>query len=207
MNKSQKIRDLFTKKPDIKPADVAKKFSAPLSLVYRLRKEVQEANAAAAQREEDVKEIRRKRVTLTAGQFLVAKKLGIDPFEYAKEAAKHAPEPSIDLSATEGEEDEGATWTATSNDAGDIVATLTERGHRYGKFSGHAQVTQEIKRVMTRHAHATGRTFTDSQWEALEMIAHKIGRIVNGDPNYADSWVDIAGYAKLVADELQGVER
>jgi hypothetical protein len=34
------------------------------------------------------------------------------------------------------------------------------------------------------------------------MIAHKIGRILNGDPNYADSWIDIAGYAQLVADRL-----
>jgi hypothetical protein len=99
------------------------------------------------------------------------------------------------------------TWTATANDHGEIVATLTERGHRYGKFSGHAQVTQGIKRIMAEHARANDKTFTDSQWEALEMIAHKIGRIVNGDPDYADSWIDIAGYAKLVADELQGVER
>jgi hypothetical protein len=45
------------------------------------------------------------------------------------------------------------------------------------------------------------------QREALEMIAHKIARIINGDPNYADSWVDIAGYAKLVADRLGGTER
>jgi hypothetical protein len=36
------------------------------------------------------------------------------------------------------------------------------------------------------------------------MIAHKLGRIVNGDPNYVDSWVDIAGYATLVAKRLQG---
>ena len=39
------------------------------------------------------------------------------------------------------------------------------------------------------------------------MIAHKIGRILNGDPNYADSWVDIAGYAQLVANELEGIIR
>ena len=31
--------------------------------------------------------------------------------------------------------------------------------------------------------------------------------IINGDPNYIDSWVDIAGYATLVADRLNGVER
>ena len=30
----------------------------------------------------------------------------------------------------------------------------------------------------------------------------KIGRILNGDPNYHDSWHDIVGYSKLTADEL-----
>ena len=33
------------------------------------------------------------------------------------------------------------------------------------------------------------------------------GRIVNGDQHYADSWIDIAGYAKLVADRLEGITR
>ena len=81
-----------------------------------------------------------------------------------------------------------------------IDATLTERGKRYGEFSGHARITQELKRAMI----GSGRwdNLSDSQREALEMIAHKIGRILNGDPNYHDSWHDIVGYAKLVADEL-----
>jgi hypothetical protein len=39
----------------------------------------------------------------------------------------------------------------------------------------------------------------------LDMICHKIGRIINGDPDYADSWHDIAGYAQLVANRLNGV--
>ena len=43
----------------------------------------------------------------------------------------------------------------------------------------------------------------DDQREALEMIAHKIARILNGDPNYADNWIDIAGYATLVANRLE----
>lgn len=89
----------------------------------------------------------------------------------------------------------------------DIVSTLTDRGQRYGLFSGQAQITQELKRVMARHATSLNKTFTDTQWEALEMIAHKIGRIVNGDADHTDSWIDIAGYAKLVADQLQGIER
>lgn len=88
-----------------------------------------------------------------------------------------------------------------------IQALLNERGERYGKFRNLAQVTQELKRVMTRHAHAVGSTFSDSQWEALEMIASRIGRLVNGDSSHIDSWEDIAGYAMLIADELRGVER
>lgn len=87
----------------------------------------------------------------------------------------------------------------------DIATTLTERGNRYGKFTGHARVTQHLKQVM--FAYKNRQELDDDMIEALEMIAHKIGRILNGDPHYADSWIDIAGYAKLVADRLEGVER
>lgn len=82
----------------------------------------------------------------------------------------------------------------------DIAATLTQRGNRYGKFTGHAKITQDLKRVM--HETNNWKILTDDQKESLEMVAHKIGRILNGDPNYDDSWVDIAGYTKLVADRL-----
>ncbi|ANI79024.1 DUF6378 domain-containing protein [Sphingobium sp. EP60837] len=82
----------------------------------------------------------------------------------------------------------------------DIAATLEERGSRYGRFDKHAAVTQGIKTVLF-DCRARSSLAPD-QVEALEMIAHKLGRIVNGDPDYADSWVDIAGYAKLVADRL-----
>jgi hypothetical protein len=36
------------------------------------------------------------------------------------------------------------------------------------------------------------------------MICHKIGRAINGDPDYDDTWVDMAGYPQLVADRLRG---
>lgn len=81
-----------------------------------------------------------------------------------------------------------------------IDAVLAERGSRYGNFEDHARITQSLK-----HEIRQGESYTkmeDDMVEALDMIAHKIGRIVNGDPRYADSWVDIAGYAKLVADRL-----
>lgn len=83
----------------------------------------------------------------------------------------------------------------------DINVTLAERGSRYGEFSEHARITQAIKSAMmdspnwSRLAH--------DQKEALEMIAHKAGRILNGDPDFHDSWHDIIGYTRLVADRLQ----
>lgn len=89
----------------------------------------------------------------------------------------------------------------------DVDSVLTERGTRYGRFTDHAAVTQSLKFVVWRHLNARNMQLDPDQQEALDMICHKIGRIVNGDPNYADSWVDIAGYAKLVADRLEGVAR
>jgi hypothetical protein len=99
------------------------------------------------------------------------------------------------------------TWTATANDQGEIVALLTERGHEYGPFRDGAALMQGMKRLMADHARAHDKTFSDDQWEALEMIVHKIGRIVNGNPDKVDHWKDIAGYAMLVADRLEGTAR
>ncbi len=88
-----------------------------------------------------------------------------------------------------------------------VDAVLAERGSRYGRFIDHASITQALKEAINQHLTAHNKILEDDQTEALEMICHKIGRIVNGDPDYADSWTDIAGYAQLVADRLQGVIR
>lgn len=85
-----------------------------------------------------------------------------------------------------------------------IDTTLAERGARYGTFTGHAEISQALKATIAAFVAARNCTLAPDQREALAMIAHKIARILNGDPDYADSWVDIAGYAKLVADRLEG---
>ena len=79
-----------------------------------------------------------------------------------------------------------------------LAEILNERGCRYGEFKDHAKVTQELKKIIQRY----DEKLSDSQMEALEMIMHKIGRILNGDPDYDDSWIDISGYATLIANEL-----
>jgi uncharacterized ferritin-like protein (DUF455 family) len=82
----------------------------------------------------------------------------------------------------------------------DINNTLQERGNRYGDFEDHADITQALKAVHNTFLKSKGRVLSAAHQEALEMIYHKIGRILNGDPNYKDSWHDIAGYAKLGED-------
>ena len=85
-----------------------------------------------------------------------------------------------------------------------VDATLAERGTRYGTFTGHAKITQNIKRAMQDSPN--WEKLDDDQREALEMTAHKIGRILNGDPNYSDSWHDIIGYTRLVEARLDGLK-
>jgi hypothetical protein len=87
----------------------------------------------------------------------------------------------------------------------EVTSILVDRGNRYGKFEDHARISQAIKSVMFNSRE--NLELTSDQRESLEMIAHKIARIINGDPDYVDSWIDIAGYAQLVADRLNGICR
>lgn len=85
-----------------------------------------------------------------------------------------------------------------------IDTTLAERGTRYGAFTGTADIIQNMKATM-QQSPKWGELASD-QKEALEMVVHKIGRILNGDPQYIDSWTDIIGYARLVEARLLAAE-
>lgn len=81
-----------------------------------------------------------------------------------------------------------------------IDATLAERGNRYGQFDEHARITQAIKAAYRDSPNWA--KLTPAMKESLEMNAHKVGRILNGDPAYIDSWHDIIGYTRLVENAL-----
>jgi hypothetical protein len=81
-----------------------------------------------------------------------------------------------------------------------LDSTLAERGARYGDFTDHARPAQALQNVMRQEA--GWARLSDVQKQALTVIADKIARILSGDPNYADSWHDIQGYAKLVEERL-----
>lgn len=82
-----------------------------------------------------------------------------------------------------------------------VKTTLIQRNTTHGDFSISARIMQDLKRVMERQDNYD--KLNDCQREALAVIAHKIGRILTGDPNFHDHWHDIAGYATLVADRIK----
>ena len=85
----------------------------------------------------------------------------------------------------------------------DVIADiLRDRGQQYGDYALQADVAQRLKEVMYTAAGEQERTLTSVQWESLDMIATKISRIICGDADKWDTWADIAGYAKLVADRI-----
>jgi hypothetical protein len=82
-----------------------------------------------------------------------------------------------------------------------IDKVLQERGERYGDYKSTAFISQTLKNTM-RECRSWDR-MTSAQREGLEMIQHKIARILNGDPKYMDSWVDIVGYATLIVESME----
>lgn len=93
-----------------------------------------------------------------------------------------------------------------------IESTLAERGNRYGDFTDHADLAQGIQFRMQKFCLKADNDvgfiepwkdrLNNVQRQALTVISDKIARILSGDPNYADNWHDIQGYAKLVEDRL-----
>ena len=84
----------------------------------------------------------------------------------------------------------------------DIETTLNQRQQTHGYFPNVAMTSQSIKAAMS--AYDGWDVLNETQREALTVIAQKIARILNGNPNEPDHWHDIAGYATLVEKELIG---
>ena len=82
-----------------------------------------------------------------------------------------------------------------------IDKILEERGNRYGEFADHAAICQDLKKVMSNAP--KWKYLNPAQAQALEVIADKIARILNGDPDYDDNWIDIIGYSQLVLNEIK----
>jgi hypothetical protein len=81
---------------------------------------------------------------------------------------------------------------------------LNEREKTHGDFGDFAELWAELNRAIREHTEKQDRPFpviypprTRVHTTAICMILNKIARIICGDPNFADHWDDIAGYAML----------
>ncbi len=84
-----------------------------------------------------------------------------------------------------------------------LNTVLQERESTHGKYCVHAHVTQGLKQVLRDYQGFIRNPMNEEQKESIDMIFHKIGRIVAGDPNHHDHWLDICGYAKLIVTMLE----
>lgn len=82
-----------------------------------------------------------------------------------------------------------------------IKAIIDARESTHGDYFVNTVIMQKTKDVW--RSSPNWDKLSAAQRESLEMIAHKVGRILGGDYNHRDHWADLAGYAKLVADKLR----
>ena len=81
------------------------------------------------------------------------------------------------------------------------LSVLAERERTHGSFAATALIAQRFKDVSKNTPNWNGN-LTDVQRESLELIFTKIARVLSGDPNHADVWADIEGYARLAREQL-----
>ncbi len=82
-----------------------------------------------------------------------------------------------------------------------IAQILEQRKSQHGDLLTQSTVSQGLKDVMRNNPKWI--ELKPDQKESLEMIVHKIARILAGDPNFVDHWDDISGYSILVANRLK----
>ena len=211
-SKTEKIIEHFTKRPGADVKAVAAKFDAAVPMVYKLRKRAHattEANMALEELQEPVNVARNaafdkpnagRKITLNPAQVAIANKLNIPLEKYiqagiASGTLQYDDEKlPVDMLCDECEEDT-------------VDTVLNNRATQYGKFIEGAEIMQMTKRLVHNYVEQRGTSLAFDQLEAIDMIIHKLGRIINGNPDHTDNWVDIAGYATLVADRLKGKAR
>jgi hypothetical protein len=81
-----------------------------------------------------------------------------------------------------------------------IDDVLRSKDHSHGNFGDTAAMSQTLKAIMRRGKN--WESLPAPSKEALEMIATKVSRILNGDASDPEHWNDVAGYARLQGNAL-----
>jgi hypothetical protein len=232
--RTAKARSFMQSNPAASPNEVANRFGLTKQTVYVLRNTMKKKGFVFPKRSEQLASLAPAGPALTEQQQMIADKLGIDPVQYLQaveglnmmrdQLGDKAPRRflltrrEVDFANKLGIplDKFGEEWEKLQQGAAgsapleiemyedEVDATLDARAVDYGKFIEGAEVMQMLKRVVLNALNNRDKTLAHDQAEAMDMIIHKIGRIVNGNPDVVDHWLDIAGYAKLVADRLEG---
>jgi hypothetical protein len=81
---------------------------------------------------------------------------------------------------------------------------LEQRKSSHGPWQEQFALARNLKDTLFPH----GESRVPSEMrEALEHITIKISRVITGNPFHTDHWRDIAGYATLIADDLEKYEK
>lgn len=84
----------------------------------------------------------------------------------------------------------------------EITKTLLARNKTHGDFRTQGDIAQWMKDCVREYPHKW-RGMQSYKRDAIDMILSKISRIVAGDSDHEDHWVDIAGYANLVIRAIE----
>lgn len=81
-----------------------------------------------------------------------------------------------------------------------LKEVLNQRQKTHGEFSEVSKTYSDFIKILER----TGffDKCEDYHRLAIDVIFQKLARILNGDMNFYDHWVDICGYSELVKKEL-----
>jgi len=183
-SKTKRAQAFIESNPAAAPNEVAVRFGLSKQAIYGLRNKMKREGFIFPKRSEQLASLA---PAAPVDDSVFLKKLGIDPVKYAQ-AVDSLKEAKMEIEMYEDE----------------VEATLDARALDYGKFIEGAEVMQMLKRVVQNALSNRDKVLAHDQAEAMDMIIHKIGRIVNGNPDVVDHWLDIAGYAQLVADRLNG---
>jgi hypothetical protein len=182
-----RARRFMESNPAASPNEVATRFNTKKQYIYVLRSKMKKEGFVFPPKSEQLPSLAPapKRYAMNMAQAMIAEKMGIPVEEYAQKLKEMGMLQEIVPEST-------------------VDTTLDARAVDYGKFIEGAEVMQMLKRVVQNALNNRDKVLAHDQAEAMDMIIHKIGRIVNGNPDVVDHWLDIAGYAQLIADRLEG---
>jgi hypothetical protein len=84
---------------------------------------------------------------------------------------------------------------------------LQERGSVYGNFTDGSNLESEIMKLLAgNHFKQHGKPLSELERIFFSKIIMKLSRL-SVTPNHVDSWTDIAGYARLVEQHYEGIQK